>query len=739
VKRLVLLSILALGCSSSEGPGSEPTAPSCTATEVLLDGACVASGVDTCAEGFASDGQGGCKAILPDAACKGTTIATPGDRACRAVGVTKCAEGFAADDSFQCVAIGGEECGSGLLTVLGSMDCQPVSDCGTTTWGPSPIEPGAIYVDGTYAKGDSDGSVDRPFAELASAIALADSTRKTIVVAEGIYEHGAVLDKPVEIRGRCAERVVVATPKGSSSPVFTVRADVTFRSLTIGGGARGLQIESGTTKVSHANVYKTGGEGIVVANAASAVELEDSIVQSATLAGVFVVGGRATITRSNLRQTNAIALGGGAGLRVQAKGTATVSASVIERNDRFGILAEGSSVTVDRTTVRGNHVVGGGAAAALFSIGGSTTTVTSCAFEGNESIGVYAADGVLTLENSVIASTTAIADIQPTGLWAAVDPYTKKAATVVVRNSAFVGNQGSGLFLAGANVTVDGSLVRDSMPSMDDQSGEGLRALTSDVGKKVPSVTVRDTLIESARHAGVSVTSGKVVLERSVIRDIMPTESGKFGFGVVTFAHDAAARPIVELRSSLLERVHDAGIFAVGAQVTVDGTLVRDLRQRKGDVYGHGIYVSYDATNMQVTNLAVSGSVIDGAFEVGINAFQSNAIVERTTIVNTRAITGYGDGISIAGSQLDGRPWAAASLTVRRSRIAGNARAGVSVFEADASLEGVMLTCNAFPLDVESQSHPANVKDAGGNGCACGAPLDRCTASSANLQAVRPL
>ncbi|MGZ5968691.1 MAG: right-handed parallel beta-helix repeat-containing protein [Polyangiales bacterium] len=736
MNRLVLLAIVAVGCHSG-GDDSKPS-PTCAATELMNEGVCVASGVDACAEGFESDGAGGCKAILPDTPCTGATIATPGDRACRPVGVETCAEGFATDESDQCVSIAGEECTSGTLTVLGSLDCMPVSDCGTTTWGPLPIDPGAIYVDGTFAKGGSDGSADRPFVDLASAIALADATRKQIVLAEGIYEHGGILEKSVEFRGRCADRVVIAPPKGSTSPAITVRADATFRSLSIGSETRGLQIESGTTKLVHAAVQKTGAEGIVVTKKGVAVELEDSVVDSTNWIGILVVGGSATLTRSTVRQTIAAGMGGGAGLWVN-KGEAHLVASSVERNDRFGLYAEGSTVTIDRSSFRGNEIVGGGTAASLFSVGGSNTTIKSSTFEGNTSIGIYAADGILTLENTVISGTSSTPGVEPTGLWAAVDPNTKNPATVVVKNSTFVRNQGSGMFLAGAAVTIDRTLFRDQMPSDSDQSGDAIVTTNANVGTHPPDVTVRDSLIERATNAGITVTEGKMTVERSVIREGVPTPSGKWGVGVAIYSTDGKAKPSLELRGSLVERVHDAGIFALGTDVVVDRSLIRDMLQRKNGTYGHGIHLSVDTVSLHPANGTVTGSVIDGAFEVGITAFRSNVTVERTTVVRTSSGAGtgaYGDGISVAGNQLDDKPWSASSLVVRRSRIDGSARAGISIFEADATLEGVILTCNAFSLNIESLHHPTNVSDAGGNGCACGAPLGYCIASSANLHAV---
>src|SRR4030095_4490248 len=56
-------------------PGSRPAE----------DGSCFPAGVATCAEGFESDGDYGCRAVLPGAPCAPGQIAVPGDTACRPV------------------------------------------------------------------------------------------------------------------------------------------------------------------------------------------------------------------------------------------------------------------------------------------------------------------------------------------------------------------------------------------------------------------------------------------------------------------------------------------------------------------------------------------------------------------------------------------------------------------------------------------------------------------------------
>src|SRR4030095_6383047 len=98
---------------------------------MLPDGSCIRPGVlpDGCAEGFAHDGEYGCDPIVPPDACP-----------------------------------------LGLMAVPGETPACPVSPCGAGRWGDIPVDANTIYVDGTYAGLDSDGSEARPWTTVSDAV-----------------------------------------------------------------------------------------------------------------------------------------------------------------------------------------------------------------------------------------------------------------------------------------------------------------------------------------------------------------------------------------------------------------------------------------------------------------------------------------------------------------------------------------------------------------------------------------
>ena len=69
------------------GPAPDAGALPCAAWETTrADGTCAPPGVATCGDGFTSDGNGGCNAVLPAQDCAERTMAVPGDTSCAAVG-----------------------------------------------------------------------------------------------------------------------------------------------------------------------------------------------------------------------------------------------------------------------------------------------------------------------------------------------------------------------------------------------------------------------------------------------------------------------------------------------------------------------------------------------------------------------------------------------------------------------------------------------------------------------------
>ena len=128
---------LDLAAVASDSQPDEPVA--CAATEIALaDGSCFAAGVVACTEGFASDGLGGCVAVLPD-----------------------------------------EVCAPGTMALAGETACREVAPCGEGPWGDTATDGATTYVDAAYPGMDSDGSATRPWTTIGHAVAAAARLRRS--------------------------------------------------------------------------------------------------------------------------------------------------------------------------------------------------------------------------------------------------------------------------------------------------------------------------------------------------------------------------------------------------------------------------------------------------------------------------------------------------------------------------------------------------------------------------------
>ncbi|MBI2389104.1 MAG: right-handed parallel beta-helix repeat-containing protein [Deltaproteobacteria bacterium] len=736
--------VLVAGCGDA---GDD--ARGCPPLTIDRGGACLPYGVAACAEGFTADAAGGCAPILPDGDCPPATFATPGDRACRPIGIDACADGFALEDGA-CVPAIPESCGPFERASLEAKACVPIAACGASKY-PTSTAP-AIHVDQAYAGGGSDGSAERPFTDLGAALAAVDATRKTILVTDGKYVLGARVDREVEIVGRCSERVSIHQ-SALTTPTITVAADVTLRAVTITGAAVGVHVERGTARIVQSRISNTGGNG-VQARSPGRLELDRCLVLGATANGVLVDGAAAVITDSEVRGAKLDAAGqGGTGLGVirlgSSSGDVEVRRSVISDSDQYGALARGSRLAIDGSLVRRTGVARKTNGAGIYAdtLGApSHLTVTRSVVSGTVATALGAFDGTAVLDRVVITGNTVVTG--GAALQLGFDPVTRKPVTAKIERTVVQKSQSDGVLVFGANAEISGLLVRDIAAGKGKQTGVGVRVATLPGRRVGSSVVARDVSIERVTSDGIAVSAGEALFERVAVRDVAPDPStDTFGLGLVAFVgNEPSLRPNVTLRSAVIERVHDVGAASFGAQLTLEGVLVRDVRQRAGVTYGHGLHFTPDYASGLAAEALVRGCVVVGAFEAGVNVYKSSATIEDTTILDTRAGAAemqFGDGVTVAGitpAEVKlGVLWAPARVVLRRSRIHGSARAALSVFEAEAEAAGVVATCNGFDIDVEvvdrPDPQPFTLVDGGGNACGCGA-LSTCRASSSNLAPV---
>ena len=116
-------------------------------------------------------------------------------------------------------------CPAGLLAVPGESSCREIMACGAGKWGDIPLEPGAQYVDGSYAGGDSDGSEAKPWTSIQAAVdAAADGA--LVAVAEGTYAEPVLIQQRiVRLWGVCPSKVELNAPGEVNGVSITSGAD----------------------------------------------------------------------------------------------------------------------------------------------------------------------------------------------------------------------------------------------------------------------------------------------------------------------------------------------------------------------------------------------------------------------------------------------------------------------------------------------------------------------------------
>ncbi len=700
------------GCGSSSGDsgpkpcdlGFESKDGACTpcpaGTVGKEGGLCVAPRMpsDACGVGFTYDADSGtCKPILPAAECPAGTMPMIGQTECQPVGVQACGAGFVKDGTGGCKAIlPAAPCPAGQIAVPGDSACTEVAACGAAPWGDIPVDAATLYVDASYAGAGADGSMAKPFPTIQAAIDLtAGPTNPLIAIAAGTYVEPVSIHKAVRLRGRCPSLVEIRSPSAAQDTI-TVDSPtaVSVQGVAVTGPAFGFALGAGATTLERVWVHSAANIGIVVRGKATSVTLRRSLVEGNAIAGIALSSGKATIDASVIRDSQPLAGLYGRGIQAQddaAKHPAeiVVTGSLLERNSDAAIYVFGSKATIDATVVR-------------------DTKPTPKTKENGRAID------------------------------AEIDPDTKVRAELSVSSSIFERNVDDGIYVNGATALVKNSVVRDTQPQV--SNGKGGGGLTVEGGPDpdlMSELTVEDCLLTGNFDVSIFSSGSNLTVTGTIVRD---TKAGSLahasGRGISVQIDSTLLRPsTLIVRRSLVERSIESGIAVFGSAATVESTTVRELLA-SADGLGRGLDASVDVASGLPASLVVRGVLVDGAVETGVSVIASSATIEGSVIRDTKAmptVALFGDGV--VAMTLVALPTLRASVTVSTSLIAHNARAGVAAFGADLTLRDTLLDCNLTAVDTESAGELAPAASFAGGLCGCGSALGTCIAQSSKLEA----
>lgn len=481
--------VLALGCSCLWGcteaaplPPEQPPPPRvCPVGEVALsDGSCRAPGVGACADGFEADGEGGCRAILPDETCPSGTMAVPGDAACR-----------------------------------------PVAECSQGTWDFVATAPDTEHVDAAYTGGNSDGSMTAPWTTIQAAVDAA-LPGAVVAVQDGSYTENLVIElAPVRLWGRCPSRVeIVGTGGFAAVLVLTQSAnDTEVHQIAVRGPTVGVAI-AGVDRVLLDKVWihdtATRALDVIGQTFNTGGIVRDSLLVGASEVAVFLVAAGLVVERSAIvggpsGSPGIFARPGDGAIALDERSSMSMTASVVDDTMGTAISIAGSDVWIDATLVRdiaslaGTGEGGFGIAVAEFpgSLYYSVGEIRRSVVERGHEAGIIVEASNVRIEDTVAADTEPRPSDDKGGHGIVVQYDTTGApAEVAIIHSLVRDNRSIGVWVAASSVTADGVLVRRTLPHPAGDFGDGL--LVASFGGGRATVEVSGSWIEASARAGAA-------------------------------------------------------------------------------------------------------------------------------------------------------------------------------------------------------------------------------------------
>jgi len=256
-------------------------------------------------------------------------------------------------------------------------------------------------------------------------------------------------------------------------------------------------------------------------------------------------------------------------------------------------------------------------------------------------------------------------------------------STVTITDSVVNKNRGSGVSAAGSTVTIERSVVNGTRPrAKDNTEGSGIGAASSAL------LTVKDSVVSNNQHPAVSLVGAEATLERTVVRDTRSRDLDKLGGTGIQAVFDAAGPAKLTLKDCLLHGNRNVGVAVAGSDATLERTVVRYTKpQDKDGKYGIGLQAGFGVPGETASTVTIDDCLFADNHGQGLSLWGAKATVRRTVVRGTEPQSAdgkYGTGIKAGplGQQL-----LQADLTVQDCLVQDNSSFGVELDGAKALLE----------------------------------------------------
>lgn len=347
-------------------------------------------------------------------------------------------------------------------------------------------------------------------------------------------------------------------------------------------------------------------------------------------------------------------------------------------------------------------------------------------------IGAFAEGSKLTLERTVVRGTKKpTSGTHAQGVLARAGAKSGAPGTLTMRRSLVEDNIVFGVNVIDSAGALEDTVVRKTAAtSASPAAGLTVQKVS---GKTAPTIALRRVLFEG--HAGIGVDISEAT---GTLEDVAVLASGGAqgtGYFFVKSTLDATRLTAEQLVGN--------GLSIRSSTVTLTSGRFRDIRQGEAGTNGAGIVVESDAGPN--SDVKLGDILVERTHAAGILVFGSTAEMHDVTVRATKPTFDgtLGDGIAVLSvAYLEGAT-DPAHVTLTRALLEGNARAGLVVFGAAATL-GDSILCNPIDLDVERTigvvdgaplERDFSLTDLGNNRCGCATTVS-CTARSTGLTPV---
>ncbi len=383
------------------------------------------------------------------------------------------------------------------------------------------------------------------------------------------------------------------------------------------------------------------------------------------------------------------------------------------------------------------HDTGNAGIEAVDILGATSIAVTDSLVERALGAGVHGGGTLITVDKSVIRDT--VFDPATSGGWGIATqegPGSGALMELLVRDSVIELSHGIGVNMLATNGTIERTVIRDGLPEADGTFGRGISLETSSDGLLRSSLTLRTSVVERNAEGGIFIGGSDALIEATVVRDnVSQPSDGLYGDGISAIDHPSSGlRASLVLLRSMIATNAATGVLTGNSDLTIESTVVRDTWPEAAfNEFGIGIAVQDNPTTGGGSVATIRGCSVQGSRHTGILAYGSSATIE-TTLVRATAVQHsdglYGDGIAVVTGVVPG-----AAITVDRCRVEANERAGVTSFGGWLGLRATTLECNPLQLTGSAMAGVDFVfEDLGDNLCGCGGTSDACKAVTADLE-----